>query len=102
MIGNKIYFREEIGFENGLGGGEFEGEREMSRVMAHGYLAWETGWLQVTFTELGKNKFWRWGLRSEYPSRTYLFEMTLRYQSGDGYPTPHKTSPKEASAHLEV
>lgn len=39
---NKIYFREEIGFDNGLGREEFEGEREMSRVMAHRYLAWET------------------------------------------------------------
>lgn len=63
MSGNKIYFRGEIVFDDGWGGGEFERERERSKVITHKYLARATACLYVTFTESGE-KFWRWGLRA--------------------------------------
>ena len=57
----------------------------MSRVMTHKYVAWETGWLQVTFTEL----ILEVGAETKKPTLNYPFEVTVRDQSGEDHPMPH-------------
>ena len=47
-------------------------------------MAWETGWLQVTFTEL----ILEVGAETKKPTLNYPFEVTVRDQSGEDHPMP--------------